>query len=88
MILIEVTKIKDLKFDGQHPNHINNGFKEVGYIENLPKVGKPFVMYSIPKITIGGVKFYTSTVKKVTKGTFTTLNSVYKFKIIDPVVNE
>lgn len=31
-IAVRVTKLKDNKFNGKHPNHINEGYKTEGFI--------------------------------------------------------
>ena len=81
---IELEKITDGKFGGNHPNKIDEGFLVEGYLSNnYPVPGKHFSVQTGP-----GVFFKTSTVTEVIKssvdgGIFKTLNSTYKWtKII------
>lgn len=69
---ITVTKTKDTKFNGKHPNGIFEGHTETGKIFEKPTVGKPLLIAN---------KFITSTVTKVNKTNFHTLYSVYSYKI-------
>lgn len=73
-----IQKLDDLKFNGEHPNGIYEGYTQTGYFENYPKVGKCFSLGSL----------ITSTVTKILELEdnyvfFNTLNSTYKLTILD-----
>lgn len=71
---VEVIKAADLRFDGNHPNNINEGYSKKGTLYQL-EVGKPCLVGS----------FHTSTVISITPdgAEFTTRNSIYKIKYLD-----
>lgn len=68
---MEVEKISDDKFNGKHPNAINEGYKKQGMVM-LFKVGYPLVM--------GGLRTSDITEIDEEKGIFKTENSTYRFK--------
>lgn len=66
---VRITKIKDSRFDGKHPNGIN-----VGYV----KEGEELYPLEIDESYYVG-SLITSRVTKINEdGTFETLNSIYK----------
>jgi hypothetical protein len=70
---IKLTKLKDERFDGQHPNRINEGYTKEGEMQQSPVVGEAFYLES----------FNTSTVTELLPGDmFRTLNSVYKIEYL------
>jgi hypothetical protein len=80
-VLIRLTKLKDTKFDGKHPNHINEGYTKEGMI-NVEKSNEHqcFLM-------IKGDRFFnTSQVLEIDEqegyDLAHTLNSIYK---VEPV---
>jgi hypothetical protein len=63
-----LTKLKDNKFDNNHPNNINEGYISKGTVYQEPEVGK--------RCTVGDLR--TSTVTEIIDdNTFKTLNSTY-----------
>lgn len=77
---IKLTKLEDLKFDGNHPNGINVGNTNIqGICADEPKVGEPLIMQA--GIIYGTC--WTSPVKSFDKEsmTLTTENSIYKVEI-------
>ena len=80
-VTIRLTKLKDTKFDGKHPNHINEGYVKEGMI-NLEKSNEHqcFLM-------IKGDRFFnTSQVLEIDEqesyDLAHTLNSIYKVEIL------
>ena len=70
---IRITKLSDDKFNGVHPNGINEGFTSEGVESYPPEVGQNY--YG------GGLR--TSVVTKIIdENTFKTLNSTYKIEEI------
>jgi len=71
---VRLTKSKDTRFDGNHPNSINEGYVKQGVLSWDIKVGS--------SVEVGS--FYTSTVTKINSETeFETLNSVYTIQYLD-----
>lgn len=70
--------------DGLHPNEIEVGYIEEGYMVEPPKVGEMFLLYPHNKVTFGNTPhFHTSLVTEVISDTeFRTLNSLYKIEVI------
>ncbi len=66
---ITLTKIKDTRFSGNHPNGINKGYIKTGNMINEPKVGERFVVDSLRTSTVTRI---------IDETTFETLNSIYK----------
>ena len=74
-----LTKISDDKFNGKHPNGINENFSIAGIVKKQPTVGESFVFGSL----------HTSTVTEVLEnGVFKTLNSTYMLKIKEMTASE
>lgn len=72
-----LTKVSDDKFNGFHPNGIDEGYTKEGYMPLKPTVGERFYL--------GALR--TSTVTEVIDATtFKTLNSTYKLEEIDEEV--
>lgn len=72
---IKLEKIESF-FNGPHPNDIEVGVVEIGYMRSLPKVGDSFICH-YDKISDYG--FRTSTITEIIdEHTFKTLNSIYK----------
>lgn len=69
---------------GLHPNGIEVGYIEEGYMVKPPKVGEMFLLYPHNKVTFGNTPyFHTSLVTEVISDTeFRTLNSLYKIEVI------
>lgn len=73
-----LTKLKDTRFEGVHPNGVDEGFVYEGNMITELEVGKPFIIFEK-----GGRFLRTSTVTKINSETeFETLNSVYKIEKI------
>lgn len=71
--IVKITKIKDTKFDGNHPNEINEGYTKQGILYNPPKVGE--------SVRVGSL--LTSTVTEIINNDlFKTENSVYKIEYL------
>lgn len=71
---IKITKISDDKFEGKHPNGINEGWVSEGQEEREPTVGERY----------HGGGLLTSTVTEIVdENTFKTLNSTYKIEVIE-----
>lgn len=72
---VRITKIIDefSKIGESHPNNISKGYVKEGLEIEPPTVGMPYWLSS----------FHTSTVTKITKGTFKTLNSTYKYEVLE-----
>lgn len=70
--------------DGLHPNGIEVGYIEEGYMVKPPKVGEMFLLYPYNKVALGNTPhFHTSLVTEVISDTeFRTLNSLYKIEAI------
>ena len=76
----KLTKLKDNKCNGNHPNGINEGLIFIGFADSPPVINYPFIMTSVEDIHY----FYTSTVTQINDdGTFETLNSTYELKLLD-----
>jgi hypothetical protein len=82
---VSLIKLTDDRFNGNHPNRINAGFTFVGYTYNLPSVSSSFIMSEMPLKMDGYANaFATSRVIEIgSDGVFKTLNSTYKYEIID-----
>lgn len=77
---VKLTKLTDDKFEGNHPNGINQGYEKIGFIRGVPTKGKAFF------VTRGVDNFFhTSTVTEEMneEGIFKTLNSTYKLEYLD-----
>ncbi len=73
-MFVRLIKIKESS-NPLHPNNIEEGRVEIGFMNDEPEIGKPFL------ITNGRRWFRTSTVQKIIDdNTFETLNSVYKIE--------
>lgn len=71
---IRLTKIKDLRFNGNHPNDINEGYVKEGEMLKPLTIGKRFYV---------GMWFSTSPVVKTNNdNTFETENSLYRIDFI------
>lgn len=71
---IRLTKIKDLRFDGNHPNNINEGYVKEGEMLKPLTIGERFYV---------GMWFSTSPVVKTNNdNTFETENSLYRIDFI------
>lgn len=71
-IKIKLVKIKEVE-DALHPNNIKEGYEKIGYMQNEPRIGECFWVYTISSY------FHTSTIQEIIdKDTFKTLNSIYK----------
>lgn len=80
--LIKLTKIKDLRFNNNHPNEINEGSIHIGLWVRNPKVGERFFIdyYNSGYHNRGMV---TSVVEEIlNENAFKTNNSIYKWEII------
>lgn len=79
----KLVKISDDRFEGKHPNNINEGYIVIGILASPLIIGECLHMYhSVSKI------FHTSTVTGILKNTesekiFETLNSTYKLTLIE-----
>jgi len=71
----KLTKLKDIRFNGCHPNGFQVGYTKQGFAPFLPTVGLSFYL--------GALR--TSTVTEVLndKGEFKTQNTVYKLEEIE-----
>jgi hypothetical protein len=78
-IPVYVIKIKDNKFDGKHPNHINEGYEVSGYI-GLGEVGNCLYVSNMRKY------LRTSIIKSIEEcdgyDLVHTENSTYKIEVI------
>lgn len=75
-----LTKQKDTRFNGEHPNRINEGYVFKGYFEDWPSIGQRFTMSSPSRW------FSTSRVVEILYASghevrFKTENSIYHVKI-------
>jgi hypothetical protein len=74
-----ITKISDNRFNGDHPNNINEGYTREGYVLIPPEVGNFCI--------VGHLR--TSPVTKIIdENTFETLNSTYRLEYLDKVDND
>lgn len=74
---IKLTKIEE-RSDAEYPNNIPVGDERIGFYEEEPKVGEPFILRKQ-----GFNIFMTSVVTEIIdKNTFKTLNSIYKMEEI------
>ena len=73
--LIEITKLSDDVFDGEHPNGIQAGYVKRGVVYEDPEPGSSFIL-------VNG--FYTSNVKSwdPETGILKTKNSTYKIEVL------
>jgi len=71
---VKLTKLKDNRFNGRHPNGINEGYVKEGIMQHLPKIGERFYVGA----------FSTSPVLSEIDedGIFETTYSTYKLEII------
>lgn len=71
---VKITKLSDDFFEGNHPNHIYEGYTKIGLESNPPKVGE---MYWVNE-------FHTSLVQEILdENTFKTLYSTYKIEYLE-----
>lgn len=80
--LVKITKIKDLRFKGRHPNYINEGSIHIGVWVRNPKVNERFFIdyYNFQYHNRG---FITSLVEEILdENTFKTTNSIYQWELI------
>lgn len=83
---VKVTKLTDTRFNGEHPNGINEGYSETGTLPFTPEPGDS--LYVVPmkldEAHQGGLR--TSVIENIEELTdhllITTLNSVYKVELI------
>ena len=74
---IILEKIKDKRFNGNHPNFINPGSREIrGLVRILPEVGKQFFLFD--GLIEDRFTSWTSVVEKWDNETIETENSIYK----------
>lgn len=73
---ITVKKIKDAKFNGEHPNGIFENYAKSGKL-----VGKLEVGQYIGVLSDDGRFMRTSEITEVNVDTFHTLNSIYSYKL-------
>jgi hypothetical protein len=74
-----VTKVVDEVFNGVHPNGIDVGYQSQGTLQRDLKEGDFLHIVGFGRYLI------TSTIQKILdENTFTTMNSTYKIKKIDP----
>lgn len=64
-----VIKLKDEKFDGSHPNNINEGYSKKGYFKERPTVGQRFNIGNFSSSQV---------IELLEDGKFRTLNSIYQ----------
>lgn len=80
-VTIRLTKLKDTKFDGKHPNHINEGYVKEGII-NVEKSNEHQCFLMIKD----GRFFNTSQVMEIEGqegyDLVHTLNSIYKVEVL------
>jgi hypothetical protein len=70
---VRLTKIKDNRFEGNHPNGVNTGAVREGFLIQAPKVG----------LSCMTDNFLTSMVTKILDdNTFETFNSTYKIEYL------
>ena len=78
-MFVRLIKLKESK-NPKHPNNIEEGRVETGFMSSGPEVGKCFV------ISNASTYFKTSVVKKIIdENTFETMNSVYKIEMNDKI---
>lgn len=85
MNYFKIKKISDDKFNGIHPNGINEGYKAEGFdVDDSFKVGDRLYLDD------NGRWFVTSTIISIDNKNkiFTTKNSTYKFEITDENINK
>lgn len=71
---VRITKVKDLKYNNQHPNNINEGYCFVGPINGNMHIGGRIA---------SGISFCSSIITKIIdKNTIQTKNSIYKIEKI------
>ena len=79
---IKLTKLSDDKFDGKHPNFINEGFVISGSLINDLTIGEPLFM-DCDENEYHFNWFHTSVVEKIiNENTFKTKNSTYRIEKI------
>jgi hypothetical protein len=72
----KLTKVSDDYFNGNHPNHINEGYIVKGKLMSLPKIGERFYF---------GKRFFSTSIVKEElneEGIFKTTYSTYKLEKI------
>lgn len=77
---IKITKISDDKFNGNHPNYIDEGYTQFGFLVESPIVGERFKVRGTT-LTSG---LLTSIVTEIIdENTFKTENSTYRIELCD-----
>ena len=75
---VVITKLSDDVFNGNHPNMINEGYQTIGIINELPEVGKRFLLTGLYLNSY----LHTSVVTEIIdEKTFKTENSTYKLDL-------
>ena len=77
---VKLTKLTDNKFEGNHPNGINQGYEKIGFSRGVPTKGEAFF------VTRGVDNFFhtpTVTEEMNEEGIFKTMNSTYKLEYLD-----
>lgn len=73
-----ITKLSDDVFNGNHPNMINEGYQKIGVIDELPEIGKRFLLKGLHL----GSYLHTSVITEIIdENTFKTENSTYKLDL-------
>ena len=75
-MIIKLTKLQELP-DAIHPNNIEVGFKKTLYVD---KVLKPMKGVRFPPMSYWSTSIVTEIIDE---NTFKTLNSVYKWEVLD-----
>ncbi len=80
---VRLTKLKDTRFNGEHPNGINAGYVMEGWMQKEVTAGEKILLYTKSE----GEMFPTSWTSTVTAyneedGLISTKNSIYEIKII------
>lgn len=78
---VRITKVRDIAFDNDHPNSINEGYTKVGnMILNSLEVGHSLILLN----EFGTISFRTSVIEDVINDKFfKTMNSFYKIEYLD-----
>lgn len=83
--VVKVTKLKDTRFDGKHPNNINEGDTRTGFV-NVHESERLDALI----LDMGAKWFHTSAIDKILEedgyDLIYTLNSVYKIEISMPSI--
>ena len=70
---VKITKIADEKFNGNHPNDINEGYSTTGLLLSDIEVGKPALIGSLRTSLVTGI---------IDDNQFRTMNSKYKIEYL------